>query len=140
MFINAPNANASRQLIPVHRAINMLAPSFPVMATTIINAHIAQLCQSFSRPICSRRPVKAKNNGKSAAALKLPSFVFEQVADSGRRRHYDARQECSKQSMNTDRFSQKRAGKYKGENAGDQSGMLSASYSLLLTRVVQVSA
>src|SRR5204863_729384 len=82
VFMSTPIEKDCDQLIPVQRLINMLPPSLPAIATTIINAHINQSCQSFSSPTCVRNPVKAKKSGSSAYEPNASSLSLRKTLNS----------------------------------------------------------
>jgi hypothetical protein len=65
MFINTPKLAASRHRMPATRAAVIEPPSFPMIATKMINAQQNHIADPLTRLMVVRSPVKAKKMGSN---------------------------------------------------------------------------
>ncbi len=70
VFISAPNADESRQLIPPQRAAPIAPTHFPMTATAISRRQMSHRSQRLSEPTCVLRPVTTKKSGRSTVVTK----------------------------------------------------------------------
>ena len=121
VFIKAPNSSDSRHGIFIIRLTSAVPPSLPTVATTIIPKQMSQSRAPSSRPICVRKPMKAKKSGSSKDGTKMFDPQHQLFAETTACRHHDSGQESAEKRMNADDFRAQRGDQDNTQNHGQDS-------------------